>query len=128
MTPLQAARTQPKILRALQERRVRPVGASAEIAIDVRIIAATNRDLEEAIEEKRFREDLYFRLNVIHIPLPPLRSRAGAVLPLAQHFLETFAKRSGKAVTGIASPAPEKLLSYAWPGNVRELQNCIERA
>jgi two-component system response regulator HydG len=119
---------QPKILRALQERKVRAVGSNAEVVTDVRIVAATNRDLEDAIDEKRFREDLYFRLNVIHIPLPPLRSRAGDVLPLAQHFLETFAARAGKQVTGIAPPAAEKLVSYAWPGNVRELQNCIERA
>jgi two-component system response regulator HydG len=119
---------QPKILRALQERRIRPVGASAEIPIDVRIVAATNRDLESAIEERRFREDLYFRLNVIHVALPPLRSRAGDVLPLAQHFLETFANRAAKAVAGIAPAAAERLLAYTWPGNVRELQNCMERA
>jgi DNA-binding NtrC family response regulator len=119
---------QPKILRALQERKVRPVGSLNEIPIDVRIVAATNRDLEAAIEEKRFREDLYFRLNVIHVPLPPLRSRAADILPLAQRFLEEFAKRSNRGVTGIAFPAAEKLVSYAWPGNVRELQNCIERA
>ena len=119
---------QPKILRALQERRVRPVGSNVESAIDVRILAATNRDLEEAIEEKRFREDLYFRLNVIQVALPPLRSRGGDVLPLAQHFLDTFAKRAGKAVTGIAQAAAERLATYAWPGNVRELQNCMERA
>ncbi len=119
---------QPKILRALQERRIRPVGSNTEIAVDVRIVAATNRDLEQAIEEKRFREDLYFRLNVIQIALPPLRSRAGDVLPLAQHFLDAFAKRAGRAVTGIAQPAAEKLVAYSWPGNVRELQNCMERA
>jgi two-component system response regulator HydG len=119
---------QPKILRALQERMVRPLGASAELPIDVRILAATNRDLEAAIEEKRFREDLFFRLNVIQISLPPLRSRAGDVLPLAQHFLEMFARRSQRAVTGIAQPAAEKIASYTWPGNVRELQNCMERA
>jgi two-component system response regulator HydG len=119
---------QPKILRALQERKVRPLGSSNEVAIDVRVIAATNRDLEGAIEEKRFREDLYFRLNVIQVPLPPLRSRAGDVLPLAQHLLETFAKRAGKPVSGLAPAAAEKLVAYAWPGNVRELQNCIERA
>jgi two-component system response regulator AtoC len=119
---------QPKILRALQERKVRPVGAGAEIAIDVRIVAATNRDLDVAVEERRFREDLYFRLNVIQVALPALRSRAGDVLPLAQHFLETFAKRAGKGVTAIAAPAAERLVSYSWPGNVRELQNCIERA
>jgi DNA-binding NtrC family response regulator len=119
---------QPKILRALQERRIRPLGSNTEIAIDVRIIAATNRDLEEAIEEKRFREDLYFRLNVIQIALPPLRSRAGDVLLLAQHFLEGAARRAGKALTGIAAPAAAKLAEYSWPGNVRELQNCMERA
>jgi DNA-binding NtrC family response regulator len=119
---------QPKILRALQERKVRPVGSDAEISVDVRIVAATNRDLEEAIEEKRFRQDLYFRLNVIQIALPPLRSRGGDVLPLAAHFLEGFAKRARKDVRGIARPAAEKLATYAWPGNVRELQNCMERA
>jgi two-component system response regulator HydG len=119
---------QPKILRALQERKVRPVGGNVEVPVDVRILAATNRDLEAAIEEKRFREDLYFRLNVIHIALPPLRSRAGDVLPLAQHFLEVFAKRANKAVSGIAPAAAERLLAYTWPGNVRELQNCLERA
>jgi two-component system response regulator AtoC len=119
---------QPKILRALQERKIRPIGSNAEISVDVRIICATNRDLEEAIEEKRFREDLYFRLNVIQIALPPLRARAGDVLPLAQHFLEGAARRAGKALTGIAAPAAAKLEEYAWPGNVRELQNCMERA
>jgi DNA-binding NtrC family response regulator len=119
---------QPKILRALQERKVRPLGSNVEIATDVRIVAATNRDLEEAVEERRFREDLYFRLNVIQIALPPLRSRAGDVLPLAQHFLEEFGRRAGREVTGIAPPAAEKLCAYPWPGNVRELQNCMERA
>ncbi|HEY2510463.1 MAG TPA: sigma-54 dependent transcriptional regulator [Polyangiaceae bacterium] len=119
---------QPKILRALQERRIRPVGANAEVPVDVRIIAATNRDLEEAIESQRFREDLFFRLNVIQIALPPLRSRVGDILPLAQNFLEVFAKRAGRAVTAIAPPAAEKLVAYSWPGNVRELQNCMERA
>jgi len=119
---------QPKILRALQERKVRPLGSSSEVAIDVRVIAATNRDLEGAIEEKRFREDLYFRLNVIQIPLPPLRSRIGDVLPLAQHLLSMVAKRAEKPVTSFAPAAAERLVAYSWPGNVRELQNCIERA
>ena len=107
---------------------MRPLGSSTEVAIDVRVVAATNRDLEGAIEEKRFREDLFFRLNVIQISLPPLRSRAGDVLPLAQRLLETFATRAGKSITGIAPAAAEKLVAYNWPGNVRELQNCIERA
>ncbi len=119
---------QPKLLRALQERSVRPIGGRSEVACDVRIVAATNRDLELAIEEKRFREDLYFRINVIHVELPPLRARAADVLPLAQHFLQQFAARSTKNVVGISPGAAEKLVSYAWPGNVRELQNCIERA
>jgi two-component system response regulator HydG len=119
---------QPKLLRALQERAVRPVGGAGEVPFDARIVAATNRDLESAIEERRFREDLYFRINVIHIPLPPLRARVGDILPLAQHFLRELAGRAGKSVTGISPPAAAKLLAYSWPGNVRELQNCMERA
>jgi two-component system, NtrC family, response regulator AtoC len=119
---------QPKLLRALQERTVRPVGGNAETPFDARIVAATNRDLETAVEEQRFREDLYFRVNVIQIPLPPLRARAGDVLLLAQHFVQVFAARSQKPVSGLSPAAAEKLLGYAWPGNVRELQNCIERA
>ncbi|MGO9708803.1 MAG: sigma-54-dependent transcriptional regulator [Polyangiaceae bacterium] len=119
---------QPKLLRALQERRIRPVGGSAEIPVDVRIICATNRDLELAIEEGRFREDLFFRINVVNLALPPLRARRGDVLPMAQHFLVQFAERAKKGVRGIAPSAAEKLVGYGWPGNVRELQNCIERA
>jgi two-component system response regulator HydG len=119
---------QPKLLRALQERAVRPVGGSAEVPFDARIVAATNRDLETAIEERRFREDLYYRINVIHVDLPPLRARGTDVLLLAQRFLEGSASRAGKSVTGISPPAAEKLLGYAWPGNVRELQNAVERA
>ncbi len=119
---------QPKILRALQERTVRPVGGRTELPIDVRVIAATNRDLESAIEDGRFREDLYYRINVVTLPLPPLRARSADILPLAQTFVAELADRSGKHVTGIAPPAAERLLSYSWPGNVRELKNCIERA
>jgi len=119
---------QPKLLRALQERRVRPVGGDAEIAFDARLVAATNRDLETAVEERRFREDLYFRINVIQVDLPPLRARGNDVLLLAQRFLQQHASRSGKPVSGLSPQAAEKLLAYAWPGNVRELQNCIERA
>jgi two-component system response regulator HydG len=119
---------QPKLLRVLQERTVRPIGGRDEVAIDVRVIAATNRDLESAVEEGRFREDLYYRINVVHIPLPPLRARVGDILPLAQHFLVYFASRAEKKIAGIAAPAAEKLATYAWPGNVRELQNCMERA
>jgi DNA-binding NtrC family response regulator len=119
---------QPKLLRALQERTVRPVGGTAEVPFDARIIAATNRDLETAVEEGRFREDLYYRINVIHVELPPLRARGSDVLLLAQRFVDELAARAGKRVTGISGPAAEKLLAYAWPGNVRELQNCVERA
>jgi two-component system response regulator AtoC len=119
---------QPKLLRVLQERTVRPVGSSQEVPVDVRIVAATNRDLEEAIEERRFREDLYFRINVVQLPIPPLRARGADVLQLAQHFATRFAERAGKQVLGISPAVAERLLAYAWPGNVRELQNCMERA
>ena len=119
---------QPKLLRALQEKTVRPVGATAEVPFDARVIAATNRDLETMVEERAFREDLFFRINVIQISLPPLRARAGDVLLLAQHFLARTAERADKAITGFSAPAAERLLSYSWPGNVRELQNSIERA
>jgi two-component system response regulator HydG len=119
---------QPKLLRVLEERRVRPLGASAEVPFDARIIAATHRDLESAVEEGRFRADLLFRLDVLRVELPPLRARGSDVLLLAQHFTEQFAARSGKRVTGLSQGAAEKLLHYAWPGNVRELRNCIERA
>jgi two-component system response regulator HydG len=119
---------QAKLLRALQERTVRPVGGDREIAFDVRIIAATNRDLETAVAEHRFREDLYFRINVIQVAVPPLRARGNDVLLLAQAFVQQFAARSAKKVTGIGTATAQRLLSYQWPGNVRELQNAIERA
>ena len=119
---------QPKLLRSLEERCVRPVGGNSEVAFDARIIAATNRDIETAIEESRFREDLYYRINVIQIDLPPLRERGTDVLLLAQHFIEQFAIRSDKQITGISNEASEKLLNYTWAGNVRELRNTIERA
>jgi DNA-binding NtrC family response regulator len=119
---------QAKLLRALQERKVRPVGSSHEIPFDVRVLAATNRDLDSAVDEQRFREDLYFRINVIQIAVPPLRARGNDVLLLAQSFVEHFAARAGKKVTGLGTAAAERLLSYSWPGNVRELQNAIERA
>ena len=119
---------QPKLLRALEERRVRPVGADQEVPFDVRVISATNRDLEAAIEEERFREDLFFRINVVQIELPPLRSRGTDILLLGQHFLTWFAVRSGKHVTSMSHAVADKLLGYAWPGNVRELRNTIEHA
>jgi len=119
---------QAKLLRALQTRSVRPVGANDEVPFDVNLIAATNRDLESAVEEGRFREDLYFRINVIHVEMPPLRARGGDVLLLAQHFVDRYAAQAGKRVTGLSPEAAERLLAYVWPGNVRELENCIERA
>jgi DNA-binding NtrC family response regulator len=119
---------QPKLLRVLQERHVRPIGGDEEVPIDVRVVATTNRDLQALIAANRFREDLYFRINVIHVELPPLRARGNDVLLLAQHFLELYAARAGKRILGIAPAAAERLLEYAWPGNVRELQNCVERA
>jgi two-component system response regulator HydG len=119
---------QPKILRALQERKVRPVGGNTEVSFDARLVTATNRDLETEVEERRFREDLYYRINVVRIEVPPLRGRGNDLLLLAQHFIERAASRSGKSVVGLVSTAAEKLLSYDWPGNVRELENCMERA
>ncbi len=119
---------QPKLLRAMEERSLRPVGGDTEIPFNVRVISTTNRDLESAIEEKLFREDLYFRINVIQIELPPLRERGTDILLLAQHFIEQFAIRTDKCVLGISNAAAEKLLDYGWPGNVRELRNVMERA
>ncbi|CAN5922615.1 sigma-54 dependent transcriptional regulator [soil metagenome] len=119
---------QPKLLRALEARTVRPVGGSTEVPFDVNLVAATNRDLETAIAEGRFREDLFYRINVVKLELPPLRARGNDVLLLAQSFLERFATRSGKRVVGLSSAVAKKLLAYTWPGNVRELQNCLERA
>ena len=119
---------QPKLLRVLEERRVRPLAAEREVPFEARVVAATNRDLEAAVEEGRFREDLFYRLDVLRLEVPPLRARGGDSLLLAQHFLHAIADRSGKPVVGISRGAAEKLLAYAWPGNVRELANAIERA
>jgi two-component system response regulator HydG len=119
---------QVKLLRALEERRIRPVGSSQEIAIDVRLVAATHRDLEEAIEAGKFREDLFYRVNVIQLELPPLRARGRDILLIAQFLLTKLSQRQGKTIQGIAAPAAEKLLNYSWPGNVRELRNVMERA
>ncbi len=119
---------QAKLLRVLQERRVRAVGADREVPFNARVVAATNRDLEAAVEDGRFRSDLFFRLNVIRIEMPPLRARGSDILVLAQHLLERSAALAGKPVRGIAPRAAQRLLDYHWPGNVRELENCIERA
>ena len=120
--------TQAKLLRALEEQKLRPVGGDREESFDVRILSATNRDLESAVEEDRFREDLFFRINVIQVAVPPLRARGTDVLLLAQHFVQIFANRSGKQVVGLSDAVAERLLNYSWPGNVRELRNVIERA
>jgi two-component system, NtrC family, response regulator AtoC len=119
---------QAKLLRALQERRVRPVGGDTEVPFDTRIIAATNRDLDTEVEEKRFREDLFYRINVVRIHLPPLRVRGSDVLFLAQHYLKRYAPPGKAEVVGMTQATCERFLAYPWPGNVRELQNCIERA
>ena len=119
---------QPKLLRALEDRKVRPVGGNTEIPFETRIIAATNKDLETAISDGLFREDLFYRLNVIELDLPPLRERGNDVLLLANHFLKHFAAKDSKDVLGITEPVAEKFLEYNWPGNVRELKNVVERA
>ncbi len=119
---------QPKLLRVLQERAVRPVGSDQEFPIDVRVLAATHRELETMVEERNFREDLYYRLNVVAVEIPPLRARGNDVLAVAQHYLVEAARRSGKSVKGLSPEAAERLLVYPWPGNVRELVNCMERA
>jgi two-component system response regulator HydG len=121
-------RIQAKLLRVLEDHRVRPVGSDREIAVDVRVIAATHRDLESEIEAGRFREDLYFRINVVRLELPPLRARGNDVLLIAQDLLEKSAARAAKDVSRFSRPAAEKLLTYSWPGNVRELRNCIDHA
>ncbi|MBI2391349.1 MAG: sigma-54-dependent Fis family transcriptional regulator [Deltaproteobacteria bacterium] len=117
-----------KLLRVLQEREFERVGGNERVKVDVRLIAATNRDLAADVQEGRFREDLYYRLNVIQIEMPPLRVREGDILLLAQHFLRKFAEEAHKRIEGFTDKGRAKLLSYRWPGNVRELENAIERA
>ncbi|MGZ8522207.1 MAG: sigma-54 interaction domain-containing protein, partial [Candidatus Binatia bacterium] len=123
-----SAELQTKLLRFLQEREFDRVGGRDPIRVDVRIVAATNRDLESAVKENRFREDLYHRLNVIPITLPPLRERAEDIGALAEHFLRRFAAESKKTFTMLAEDALASLSAFHWPGNVRELANVIERA
>ncbi len=119
---------QAKLLRVLQEHQFERVGGTASLRVDIRVIAATNRDLTAEIQAGRFREDLYYRLNVITVNMPPLRERAGDIPTLAEHFLGRYARETKRAVNGISREALEALLRYEWPGNVRELQNTIERA
>ncbi len=121
--PLQA-----KLLRVLQEREVRPVGAAAPESVDVRVVAATNRDLGTAVAERTFREDLFYRLAVIEVAIPALRHRTDDILPLAEHFLARAAERAGKVIVGFSGAAVKLLTAHDWPGNVRELENAVERA
>jgi two-component system nitrogen regulation response regulator GlnG len=119
---------QSRLLRAIQEREFYRVGGKDPVRVDVRILTATNQDLEKAVEEGRFREDLFYRLNVVHIELPPLRERPGDALLLADHFLEKFADEAGIARKTLSKEAEERLDRYQWPGNVRELENTLRRA
>jgi DNA-binding NtrC family response regulator len=119
---------QPKLLRALQERTVDRVGGTRPLKVDVRFIAASNIDLHQAVRERRFRQDLYYRLNVVPITVPPLRERPEDIGPLARHFLARYASQFGRAVTAISPRALELLQRYPWPGNVRELENIVERS
>jgi two-component system response regulator PilR (NtrC family) len=123
-----ALATQVKLLRVLQERKVRSVGATAEVAVDVRVVAATNRNVEDDVKAGRFRQDLYYRLNVIRVQIPPLRDRREDVRPLADHFLHQWAAEQGKEINVISPDALRSLEAYAFPGNVRELENVMERA
>ncbi|MEZ4311905.1 MAG: sigma-54 dependent transcriptional regulator [Polyangiaceae bacterium] len=119
---------QAKVLKAVSEGKVRPIGAVSDTPFNARVVATTHRDLASMVEEQRFREDLYYRINVVHVPLLPLRARGSDKLLLAQRFVEHFAARAGKPVVGLTPEAAQKIDDYAWPGNVRELSNCIERA
>jgi two-component system response regulator PilR (NtrC family) len=119
---------QVKLLRVLQERTVRPVGSTNEISIDVRVIAATNRDLDKAVAENLFREDLYYRLNVIPVRVPPLRERREDIPLLVNHFLKKYAAAAGRGILRVNKESLDSLCGYEWPGNVRQLENTVERA
>ena len=118
---------QAKLLRVVEQQEVKPVGATESFRIDARLVAATNKDLADEVRAGRFREDLLYRLNVVHVALPPLRDRREDIPALAAHFLRRYAQESGKTITGIAPETMRLLEAYAWPGNVRELENVIER-
>lgn len=119
---------QPKLLRAIEEHKIRPVGSNREVSYNARIIAATNKDLEAAVADGTFREDLLYRLNVVQFEIPPLCDRGMDILLIANHFLEHFSKKLNKNVLTFSSQAAERLMNYNWPGNVRELRNAIEHA
>ena len=118
---------QAKLLRAIQEREIRPVGSTKRITINVRILAATNRDLEQAVAQGTFRRDLYFRLNVLSLKIPPLRDRRQDIPLLTSYFMDRLSRTAGHERT-LSDDAMKALLAYDWPGNVRELENCLERA
>jgi two-component system response regulator HydG len=120
--------TQIKLLRVLQERTFERVGSNDPIQVDVRVIAATNKDLLNEVRERRFREDLYYRLNVVQIDMPPLKLRGNDVMVLAEHFLQKFARENHRRIDGLSDSARAKILAHGWPGNVRELENAMERA
>jgi two-component system response regulator HydG len=122
------AATQIKLLRVLQERSFERVGGNETVKVDVRVVAATNKNLAEEVREHRFREDLYYRLNVVHIEMPPLRQRGNDVVLLAEHFLRRFARENNRRIEAFSDAARAKLTAHRWPGNVRELENAIERA
>jgi len=117
-----------KLLRVLQEKEFDPVGSARTIKVDIRVIAATNRDLEKDVKDGRFREDLYYRLNVVPIVMPPLRERKEDISPLTDYFLALYGEKNRKSLKGISGKALDLLVRYDWPGNIRELENCIERA
>ncbi|MBO8177744.1 MAG: sigma 54-interacting transcriptional regulator [Bacillus sp. (in: Bacteria)] len=119
---------QVKLLRVLQDQEVEPIGATKPVQLDVRIIAATNRPLEKMMEEKRFREDLYYRINAIPFHIPPLRERPEDILVLANHFIQQASKKAGKRIKGMTREVEHLLCTYSWPGNIRELQNALEAA
>lgn len=119
---------QVRLLRAIQEREVQRVGSNQTLSVDVRLIAATHRDLAEEVSAGRFRQDLYYRLNVVTIDMPPLRHRREDIPQLARYFLQRYAERNRKAVQGFTPQAMDLLIHYAWPGNIRELENAVERA
>jgi two-component system response regulator PilR (NtrC family) len=119
---------QVKLLRVVQERVFKPVGGNEDISVDIRILAATNKRLEEEVIAGRFREDLFYRINVVEIKVPPLRDRKGDIRSLAQHFLDKYSRRAGKEITKISSYAVDLLEKYNFPGNIRELENLIERS
>ncbi len=123
-----APSTQAKVLRVLQEREFERLGGSRTVKVDVRLVAATNKDLEEAIKRGEFREDLYYRLNVVSVSVPPLRERKEDIIPLASHFIDRFAKELKKDVRGLEPAAVRALKRHTWPGNIRELENTVERA